>query len=181
MLENIRMGFGSKLVSLLVAVVAIMAALYVYDRKSNDQLREEFSYNLNKWYEKGNYFYYEGQHRVFYVQDFLNDDDDQNNESNNKNNDEDIHVLFLHGFPTNSYDYTRLWSLFKLEDNERAKIKAKSLITFDFMGYGFSDKPFDYDYSLFDMADIVDSLLIHLSNFYFKQIYIEIHVDFSVN
>lgn len=164
------MGFGSKLLSTLVGIVAITAALYVYDRKSNDQLREEFSSNLNKWYEKGNYFTYDGQYRMFYVQDVLVDYSETPSNSNTANTDEkndsaakdEVHVVFLHGFPTSSYDYIKLWPLFKQDHEQNNKIK--SIVTFDYLGYGFSDKPLEYDYSLFEMADMVDALLMHLSN-----------------
>ena len=41
--------------------------------------------------------------------------------------------------------------------------KIKSLLAFDYVGYGFSDKPLDYEYSIFDYADMVDKLLLHLN------------------
>ncbi|MBZ0302433.1 MAG: alpha/beta fold hydrolase, partial [Anaerolineae bacterium] len=41
-------------------------------------------------------------------------------------------LLVLHGFPTASYDYARLLPL--LTDQYR-------VVLFDFLGFGFSDKP----------------------------------------
>jgi pimeloyl-ACP methyl ester carboxylesterase len=61
-------------------------------------------------------------------------------------------VLVLHGFPTASYDYARLVPL--LADQYR-------LILFDFLGYGFSDKPYPYTYSLFEQADIAQGVAEH--------------------
>jgi pimeloyl-ACP methyl ester carboxylesterase len=52
-------------------------------------------------------------------------------------------VLTLHAFPTSSYDFTRLVPL--LYDRFR-------FILFDYPGFGFSDKPPEYPYSLFKYA-----------------------------
>lgn len=61
-------------------------------------------------------------------------------------------ILCLHGFPTASYDYARLVPL--LADHYR-------LIVFDFLGYGFSDKPRPHNYSLFEQADITQAVAAH--------------------
>jgi pimeloyl-ACP methyl ester carboxylesterase len=37
------------------------------------------------------------------------------------------------------------------------------LLAFDFIGFGFSDKPVDYAYSIFDYADLFDKLAFHLN------------------
>lgn len=58
-------------------------------------------------------------------------------------------VLVLHGFPTSSYDYTRLLPL--LQDRYR-------FLLFDYPGFGFSDKPRRYPYSLFDYADAAEAV-----------------------
>ncbi len=58
-------------------------------------------------------------------------------------------VIFLHGFPTSSYDY---WHLVpSLERQFR-------LLFIDFLGFGFSDKPPGHSYSLFEQADIVQAV-----------------------
>lgn len=72
-------------------------------------------------------------------------------------------VLILHGFPTSSYDYVRLVPL--LASHYR-------LILFDFLGYGFSDKPKQHPYSLFEQADIVEAVASHYG---LKQAYILTH------
>jgi pimeloyl-ACP methyl ester carboxylesterase len=63
-------------------------------------------------------------------------------------------VLLLHGFPTWSYDYATA-AADLARDN--------SVITLDFLGYGASDKPNLYDYSVAESADCVEDLLAHLN------------------
>ncbi len=59
-------------------------------------------------------------------------------------------LVLVHGFPTSSYDYRAMIGL--LEDRFRC-------IAFDFPGYGLSDKPVGYSYSLFQQADALEALL----------------------
>ncbi|CAN5197244.1 alpha/beta hydrolase [soil metagenome] len=59
-------------------------------------------------------------------------------------------VVLLHGYPTSSYDWREV-----LEALEAA---GASVLTFDFLGFGLSDKP-DTRYSLRDQADIVEQLI----------------------
>ncbi len=54
-------------------------------------------------------------------------------------------VLLLHGFPTSSWDWHRLWPFLT------AQYHALAL---DMIGFGFSDKPPAYDYSIVDQADL---------------------------
>jgi pimeloyl-ACP methyl ester carboxylesterase len=62
-------------------------------------------------------------------------------------------VLMLHGFPTWSYDYAAVAT-------ELARDYA--VITLDFLGYGASDKPSPYAYSVAESADTVEDLTTHL-------------------
>src|ERR1700741_3434539 len=62
-------------------------------------------------------------------------------------------VLMLHGFPTWSYDYAEV-----AEDLAR----DHTVITLDFLGYGSSDKPNPYEYSVAESADVVEDLAAHL-------------------
>jgi pimeloyl-ACP methyl ester carboxylesterase len=62
-------------------------------------------------------------------------------------------VLMLHGFPTWSYDYVDL-ATDLAHDHD--------VVTFDFLGYGASDKPSSYVYSVAESADIVEQLVAHL-------------------
>jgi len=63
-------------------------------------------------------------------------------------------ILFLHGFPSSSYDWRHL--LLLLGDNEVA--------CFDFLGFGLSDKPRDHVYSLFDQADLAEAMAARLDS-----------------
>ena len=62
-------------------------------------------------------------------------------------------LLLLHGFPTASWDWHRIW--IQLSNHFQ-------LIALDFIGYGFSAKPSNYAYSTFDQADLVQGFLTSL-------------------
>lgn len=59
-------------------------------------------------------------------------------------------LLLLHGFPSASFDWRYMW-----DDLAR----DFTLIAADMIGYGLSDKPPQYTYSLSDQADMVWALL----------------------
>lgn len=61
-------------------------------------------------------------------------------------------LLVLHGFPTASYDYAKLMPLLR---------NHYQLIFFDFLGYGFSDKPKNHPYSIFEQATITQAVADH--------------------
>lgn len=58
-------------------------------------------------------------------------------------------LLIVHGFPTSSYDFQHVWQ--KLT-------RGRRVVAFDFPGFGFSEKPADYSYSLLEQADVVEVL-----------------------
>jgi pimeloyl-ACP methyl ester carboxylesterase len=58
-------------------------------------------------------------------------------------------LLFLHGFPSSSYDWRLL-----LEYETR-----RNVLAFDFLGFGLSEKPREHDYSLFWQADLTEELV----------------------
>lgn len=62
-------------------------------------------------------------------------------------------LLLIHGFPTGSWDWHRLWGPL----SERYRV-----IACDMIGFGFSAKPKRYRYSLLDQADLQQALLAHL-------------------
>ncbi len=62
-------------------------------------------------------------------------------------------LLLLHGFPTASWDWAPLWA----ELTRRFRVIAP-----DFLGYGFSAKPTNHAYHVFDHADQVQGLLASL-------------------
>jgi len=59
-------------------------------------------------------------------------------------------VLCVHGFPTASYDWSRVWP--RLRQRVR-------LVAADMIGFGFSAKPRDYAYSIADQASLHEALL----------------------
>ena len=60
-------------------------------------------------------------------------------------------IVIVHGYPGSSHDF--------VDVVERL---ARPTIAFDLLGYGFSAKPTDASYSLFEQADLVEALLAHL-------------------
>ena len=58
-------------------------------------------------------------------------------------------VLLLHGFPTSGYDW---------RDGINSLADAYRCVALDFPGYGLSDKPAAYSYSLFQQTDVVEGL-----------------------
>ncbi|MCU0654408.1 MAG: alpha/beta hydrolase [Polyangiaceae bacterium] len=62
-------------------------------------------------------------------------------------------VLLLHGFPTSCYDYARVWT----------RLAAHHpLVTLDFLGFGASDKPVHFSYSLLEQTDVLLQILARL-------------------
>lgn len=58
-------------------------------------------------------------------------------------------LVLLHGFPTCSYDWRQLVEL----------MPGRALLAFDFLGFGFSDKPKDHSYTLSWQADLTEELI----------------------
>lgn len=140
--------------SLVLTVSVIYIAIIAYNEQ-NFEIEAEFSYNLKNWFAKGKYFNY-NDHKIFYLY-----------EKFEKDTRETPVIVLLHGFPTSSYDYKRIWNQFMELNaglNQRDfKPGSNSILTFDYLGYGFSDKPVNYTYSIFDMADMVEKLILHLN------------------
>jgi len=90
-----------------------------------------------EWKTGGQYYLHQGIHQIFY-----------------KIEGSGPVLVLLHGFPTASWDWHKIWP--KL-------IQHYQVIALDFIGFGFSDKPFRYAYSIFDQTDIVENLLVSLN------------------
>jgi pimeloyl-ACP methyl ester carboxylesterase len=58
-------------------------------------------------------------------------------------------LLFLHGFPSSSYDWRELLAL----------RPDRAALAFDFLGFGLSDKPADHEYTLAWQADAAEELV----------------------
>ncbi len=102
--------------------------------------------NLEIWQRAGSYFDYQS-HKIFY----------------RLSNDSDEILLCLHGFPTSSFDYHKIW------DELAGRF---SVLSFDLLGYGFSDKPRHFAYTTFQQVDILQALLAQLN---IKKIHILAH------
>ena len=63
-------------------------------------------------------------------------------------------LVLLHGFPTSSFD----WREFLKVDTKR------SVLAFDFLGFGLSDKPRDHSYTLSWQADLTEELVLRYGN-----------------
>lgn len=93
-------------------------------------------YTTEQWHQQGAWFIHRG-HRIFYV-----------------TKGSGPALLLLHGFPTSSWDWHKIWDTLTV---------SYRVIAPDFIGFGFSDKPAGYDYSMLDRADLVEDLLKQLA------------------
>ncbi len=62
-----------------------------------------------------------------------------------------VPLLVLHGFPTSSHDFCAVAD---------GLAEKRPVVLFDFLGYGLSDKPRAYGYSLFEQADTALELVL---------------------
>jgi pimeloyl-ACP methyl ester carboxylesterase len=85
--------------------------------------------NADVWKSRGKFVEVQG-HRVFVVDSGLGDTPT---------------IALLHGYPTSSVDYHRVW--------ERLGRRFR-VVVHDHLGFGFSDKPRDYSYSVLEQADV---------------------------
>src|SRR6478736_4204874 len=93
------------------------------------------TYSIDQWRKKSKWLTYHG-HQIFYVVEGSGEP-----------------LVLLHGFPTSSWDWHKLWDTLN---------QTYRVITLDFIGFGFSDKPKDYIYSIMDQANLVEQLLFNL-------------------
>ncbi len=90
---------------------------------------------LTRWRSEGSLFQYKNQ-SVFY-----------------RRTGEGSAVVAIHGYPLSSWDWSFIWE---------ALSYRHELIAADMLGFGFSDKPRKYEYSIFDHADMHEALLCKL-------------------
>ena len=98
-------------------------------------LRMTTSAELDAWQQRGRRFAF-GTHRIFYR-------DEGAGEA----------LVCIHGFPTASWDWHRLWP----ELTRRWRVVAP-----DMLGFGFSDKPRAHAYSIAEQASLHEQLLASL-------------------
>ncbi|WP_420318083.1 alpha/beta fold hydrolase [Ekhidna sp.] len=92
--------------------------------------------SLNNWYDLSDTFDWKG-YRIVYK----------------THNSDKPWLLLIHGFPTASYDWNEIWEPLS---------KQFSLVTLDMLGFGYSEKPNPYPYSIIQQADLVEDLMSHL-------------------
>jgi len=90
---------------------------------------------LDDWYAGGHLYNYRGQ-TFFYRDEGAGEP-----------------LLCIHGFPTASWDWHKLWP---------ALTARFRVVALDMLGFGYSDKPPDHPYSLFTQATLHEVLLQHL-------------------
>ena len=96
--------------------------------------------SLKQWQASGQYYHFYGNltgHDIFYR----------------------VHgsgepLLLIHGFPSCSWDWHKI--------HEQLS-QHYQVISFDLLGFGFSDKPQQHHYTIFEQADIVEALLRELA------------------
>lgn len=87
---------------------------------------------LEEWQQGGKWFTYEG-HAIF---------------SRMAGRGEPL--VLMHGFPTASWDWNRIWPML---------IQGNNVLALDMLGFGFSDKPREHAYSIEDQADLMQGML----------------------
>ncbi|MEQ9297701.1 MAG: alpha/beta hydrolase [Cyclobacteriaceae bacterium] len=90
-------------------------------------------YTIADWYEKGELSLIDG-HQVFHLSEG-----------------EGPHLVLIHGFPTSSWDWQKLWA---------ELIQRYTVTTLDLLGFGYSDKPKKNEYTIHQQASIVEKLLV---------------------
>lgn len=92
----------------------------------------QFSNSTDQWCEQGHMFSHKGQ-TLFYKDEGVSSS-----------------VLLLHGYPTSSWDFHKIWP---------GLTSSYRVVAPDLLGYGFSSKPKAYPYTVADHADMVEALL----------------------
>lgn len=92
-------------------------------------------FSLVAWQQLGSYVSAHRQ-QIFVIDNELNSDK--------------LPVLLLHGYPRSSWDYSAFY---------HAICEEYRVITLDFLGFGFSSKPYPYEYSIIQQANIVEAVL----------------------
>lgn len=105
------------------------------DAQTRKLIEKGMFYSLNAWQRLGGYHNTHGQ-QVFVI-------DSQRERGQ-------APLLLLHGYPRSSWDYSHLFN--KLTQQHR-------VIAPDFLGFGFSSKPYPYKYSIAQQANIIEAIL----------------------
>eukprot|EP00743_Colponemidia_sp_Colp-15_P009090 GILK01009916.1.p1 GENE.GILK01009916.1~~GILK01009916.1.p1 ORF type:complete len:371 (-),score=37.54 GILK01009916.1:111-1223(-) len=115
-------------------ILGISATIFLCLRFSSVELTTE----AKAWKHEGTFFKYRG-HDIFYRA-----------QKCKQAGPCDV-VVLLHGFPTSSYDWHSIWE---------PLTERFTLIAADFIGFGFSDKPLGYEYTIADQASLIETLVL---------------------
>ncbi|WP_430431311.1 alpha/beta fold hydrolase [Oceanicaulis sp.] len=96
--------------------------------------------SLQAWRAAGAFFKYRG-HDIFY------------RTGGDWSEDSKPVLVLIHGFPTASWDWVQLWD---------DLCRDYRVAVLDMIGFGYSDKPVRYAYSIMDQADLHDAFFAHL-------------------
>lgn len=116
-------------------LVALLAWVIVMDNPGFSS-EHHWTTSVRKWVaEESDLFLWRNAHSIWY--------------KHHRNPGKPI-VLLLHGYPTSSYDWNKVW--YSLKDRYE-------LIAVDFMGFGVSDKPSNVHISIMEQANLVEALI----------------------
>lgn len=87
---------------------------------------------LQDWKNSGSYFQYRNR-QIFWKREGAGET-----------------LLLIHGFPTSSWDWWKIWD---------SLIQKYTVYTLDMIGYGFSDKPMDFNYTIAAQVDLWEFFL----------------------
>ncbi len=124
-------------VSITLLTVALLASCQQNQPAPDSEPFEPLDISPDAWQARGQTFHF-ADHNIFFVDEGAGDGPA---------------VLLLHGYPTSSWDFHKIWGGLAAEQR---------VIAPDFLGYGFSDKPTGYDYSIAHNADLIAVLLTEL-------------------
>ncbi|MCG8612181.1 MAG: alpha/beta hydrolase [Pseudomonadales bacterium] len=99
---------------------------------SSQKIAADISAGLSQWQQQGKWFGY-ADHSIFCRIEGQGEP-----------------LLLIHGFPTASWDWHEVWPV--LTANYK-------VIALDLIGFGFSDKPLNYRYSILDQANLIEGFM----------------------
>jgi len=122
----------------LISILIIIGIAFIYTKLDKTPSKENVSQSLLDWKSQEQIFEYQGNKLSYH----------DSGDSSKKI------IVLLHGYPTSSYDWNLIWP--ELSTNYR-------LIAMDMLGFGFSDKPDNIDYTITMQTDILQALLKYLN------------------
>lgn len=105
--------------------------------------------SVNQWFSRGEYKTIDN-HQLFIIDEA---DENWGDETTMEIDDTKPVLVYLHGFPTSSFDIAKLW------DATPALKQQFRLITLDLLGFGFSSKPNMKSYSIHQQSSMLESVL----------------------